>query len=137
MFLPFQKPLNWLNKSPSLNKKVEFPLLLVFWSISCMDCKSLLRQLHSFSKETPEDVSILLIHMPRSPHDQNEVAVGQVVKDLKLNFPVLLDHNFVVSDAYKIQSVPIVMLFDRHEKLVLSAMGKNSIQRIKRALKYL
>jgi peroxiredoxin len=55
--------------------------------------------------------------------DDDLAAVKQFVSDSKLPFPVVLDHNRSLANAYQIRSVPTELLIDTDGKVTFGSAG--------------
>ncbi len=126
----------WLtNKSlPKFNQK---PFLVVFWSISCNQCHSLLIKLNQFYRQYEENLTILGVHMPRSEKDLAIEPLYSFIETSKLAYPIYADHRLELSDAFKNRVVPKYYLFDQHGILRNIGAGENGIRVIEFQLKRL
>jgi peroxiredoxin len=55
--------------------------------------------------------------------DDDAAAVKQFVTDSKITFPVVLDHERAVTNAYQIRRVPTALVIDTSGKVVYGAVG--------------
>ncbi len=103
-------------KSSSLGEFKEKPLLLHFWATWCGSCVKEFPAFARMAKDfAGEDIQILSI----SEDGRNaEAKVGAFVEGLGLTFPVLLDLDGRVADAYQSYGVPESFFIDRQGKVV-------------------
>jgi thiol-disulfide isomerase/thioredoxin len=130
--LPDFDQFEWIGKRPKLRGK---PILVFFWSISCYDCKTVLRKL--INKEWPliDQFDIVSVHMPRSEKDTNTEQLNQFRKDFKIPFPILNDNKLHCSTIFRNQFVPTVYLFSADEVLVGKVFGSNPFRRLEHLYK--
>jgi peroxiredoxin len=57
--------------------------------------------------------------------DDDKAAAKQFVTDSKTPFPVVMDHDRAVADAYKVRSIPTVLLIDTDGKVTYGSVGFN------------
>ncbi len=70
------------------------------------------------------------VHVPESDYDIVGVAVDddlpavkQFAADNKIGFPLVLDHNREITDAYKIRSLPTALILDTDGKVTYGSVG--------------
>ncbi len=101
------------------NYKGNNPVLLLFWTTWCPYCRD---QLMAANRKYPElkkaGVELLAINVAES--------VGKVDKFVRLrnlNYPVVLDNNSSVSEAYSVMGVPFYVLIDKEGKILFKGNG--------------
>ncbi len=117
----------WVGKKPKLSGK---PILVLFWSISCQDCKIVLRKFINNEWYLSDAFDIVLVHMPRSEKDTNETELKQFCKERKISFPVMIDNQLYFSTIFRNQFVPTFYLFSEDEKLIGRVFGSNPFRRL-------
>lgn len=132
VFLPFYDEIEWINKSKG---KIEFPCILLFWSISCSQCKSAIRRLQKIQSTYGNEISIISVHMPRSSYDNDVERVKSFVINNRIEMEVALDHQFKLSDHFQNYYVPTAYLFDETKRLITTASGQNCLNRIEKEIK--
>ena len=125
--LPNFEQFEWIGKKPRLRGK---PILVLFWSISCHDCKIVLRKLVNKEWSLIDQFDIVSVHMPRSEKDTNTEQLEQFRKEWKIQFPILNDYELHCSTKFRNQFVPTVYLFSADEVLVGKVFGSNPFRRL-------
>ena len=85
-------------------------VMLNFWASWCGSCRQAIPELDDMF-ETYRSAGFTLLGVNIDDH------VGRaedVVRDLGVSFPVLLDHQKKVSKLYDVRSMPVTMLIDRN-----------------------
>ena len=125
--LPNLNQYEWIGKKPQLRGK---PILVFFWSISCYDCKTVLRKLINKEWSLIDQFEIISVHMPRSEKDTNTEQLKQFRKEWQILFPILNDTELHFSTKFRNQFVPTMYLFSADGVLVGKVFGSNPFRRL-------
>ena len=118
---------DWVEKRPEFSNK---PILVLFWSISCQDCKNVL---HHFVKKEwylSDVFDIISVHMPRSEKDTNKLELERFCEERKISFPVLIDNELHFSTIFRNQFVPTIYIFSKDKVLLGMVNGSNPFRRL-------
>jgi thiol-disulfide isomerase/thioredoxin len=97
------------------------PVYMSFWALWCEPCKQELRALKSFAREHAEDPFTIIAVNQDSPRSLAKVKA--YVKSQGYPFPVILDPNAQVLQAFNGQNLPFAVLIDRTGKVVSTRTG--------------
>jgi len=97
------------------------PVHITFWALWCVPCKEELRALKSFAKEHADDPFTILAVNQDSP--KSLAKVKAYVKSQGYSFPVILDPNTQVFQAFNGQNLPFSVLIDQSGKVVSTRTG--------------
>ena len=125
--LPGIEQYKWVGKMPKLSGK---PIIVLFWSISCQDCKIVLRKFINNEWYLRDEFDIISVHMPRSEKDTDEKQLKRFCVEQKISFPVMIDHQLHFSTAFRNQFVPTIYMFSANEVLVGKVFGSNPFRRL-------
>jgi peroxiredoxin len=102
--------------SNSLRGKV---VLVNFWATWCGPCKEEMPALQRL-KETfrPDEFELVAITT-----DQQRTEIQAFVKDLRLEFPILLDETKDISGAFGVRGLPTTVVIDQQGRLRGRAVG--------------
>ena len=117
----------WVGSKPKLSDK---PILVLFWSISCHDCKNVLRNFIQKNGYLSDAFDIVSVHMPRSRKDTNELDLKRFCEEQKISFPVLIDNDLHFSTIFRNQFVPTIYIFSKDKVLLGMVHGSNPFRRI-------
>ena len=117
----------WVGKRPKLSGK---PILVLFWSISCQDCKIVLRKFINNEWYLRDVFDIISVHMPRSQKDTNREELIQFCTERKISFPVMIDNQLHFSTIFRNQFVPTIYIFSEKEVLIGKVFGSNPFRRV-------
>lgn len=81
-------------------------IMLNFWATWCPPCKAEMPEMEQFSKQIGDDTIILAVNI------DPQLDVQKFVDENKITFPVLLDAEDKVNQAYQILSIPTTYFID-------------------------
>jgi len=97
-------------------------VLVNFWASWCRTCRSEIPLLRELADEyAGTDVHVLSVNI-----DDDAEHVGHVIRDMKINYPVLLDDQHRVAKLYDLPKLPVTMLIDREGVLRFVHSGYKS-----------
>jgi cytochrome c biogenesis protein CcdA/thiol-disulfide isomerase/thioredoxin len=95
---------HWFNtKSQSINmESLRGKVVLIdFWTYSCINCIRTLPHLKSlYDKYGGDNFTIIGVHSPEFAFERKPENVQKAINDLGVNWPVILDNDFVQWNAY-------------------------------------
>ena len=94
-----------------LNQQKDKGVVLIFWETWCHYSKNLMADMTSLQESSPGD-DFVIAAVCGDPENINEVK--RIVKNLNINYPVLLDKGSVVSKKYKITAYPTTVILDKN-----------------------
>lgn len=97
------------------------PVYLSFWALWCEPCKQELHALRSFAREHADDPFTILAVNQDSP--KSLAKVKAYVRSQEYPFPVILDPNTQVFQAFNGQNLPFSVLIDTNGKVVTTRTG--------------
>lgn len=94
-------------------------VLLNFWATWCSHCRAEFPVLQDFYKRHQnEGFVVLAINI-----QENRGRVAELVSDMGLTFPVLLDRRGEVTASYRVRGLPTSFLIDREGRIVEKQIG--------------
>jgi len=97
------------NNKVSLSDFKDKPVMLFFWTTWCPYCRNELSLLNKkYSSLQEEDIEVLPIDI-----GETSSKVASFVKKYKLSYPVFLDKDTKVADAYKLLGVPTYIFINK------------------------
>jgi peroxiredoxin len=92
-------------------------VLINFWAAWCTPCTKELPALEAFNKASQQDIKVISINI--DPEDHAE----EFARDAGISFPVLLDEDDKVNEAYQIITIPTTFLIDEEGKVINKHFG--------------
>ena len=113
----------WINNPPnspaltpaSLHGKV---VLIDFWTYSCINCLRTLPYIKAwYEKYKDSGLVVIGVHTPEFPFEKDESNVRKAVRDLGIQYPVAMDNDYRIWQAFHNQYWPAHYFFDATGKL--------------------
>src|SRR3984885_12587969 len=93
---------SWLNSSPLSSRSLRGKVVLIdFWTYSCINCLRALPYVEGWA-EKYKDAGLVVIgvHTPEFAFEKEPANVEKAVRDLKISYPVAIDSNDVIWQAF-------------------------------------
>lgn len=122
---PLLTPATWLNGMPtaaSLRGKVVLVDVFTFDCINCQHVVPNLRALHA--GQPAADFAIVGVHAPETPYERDQSNVVRNLAAQGITWPVRIDNDFRVWQAYGVQYWPTQLIFDKHGRLRQTVIGE-------------
>jgi cytochrome c biogenesis protein CcdA/thiol-disulfide isomerase/thioredoxin len=111
---PLAGATQWFNSPPLTNEMLRGKVVLVdFWTYSCINCLRTLPYLKAWNeKYRDQGLVIIGVHAPEFAFEKDQHNVEQAIRDLGITYPVAMDNQFAIWNAYKNQYWPAHYLID-------------------------
>jgi peroxiredoxin len=103
-------------------------VVVSYWASWCGPCKIELPELSEFYKQyhkADSDFEVLAISV-----DENRADAEHYARDEKLPFPVLLDKDSKVAEAYSVEGIPTVFVIDKAGKVMYAHTGLDEMMQV-------
>lgn len=107
----------WLNGTPRLDDLKGKVVLVDVFTFDCINCQNVTPNLRALAGRKRDDLAIIGIHTPETPIEHEHDEVVSHLAQLGVTWPVAIDNNFALWNAYHIEYWPTQMVFDRRGKL--------------------
>jgi thiol-disulfide isomerase/thioredoxin len=120
----------WIGQKPiTLDDLADKVVLVYFWAYSSVHCRRDLQYVQMWhEKYKDEGLSIIGIHSPEFEFEVNPKNVENIVRDLDITWPVLLDNEHANWDAFENDSWPAKFLSDKEGNVVYSHFGEGEYE---------
>lgn len=126
-YAPLIQATNWLNGRPQAATLANRVVIVDVFTYDCINCKHVVPELRAlYSSTRRSDVAIVGIHTPENPYER---VRANIVRNLRLQgiaWPVAIDNDQRLWDAYEITSWPTQLVFDRHGRLQQIFVGEGN-----------
>lgn len=112
-------------------------VLLHFWSGSSVDSARVAEELRSVERHFFDVLTVIGIHTPWFARERHPQTVRDAAARLRLEHPVLDDHDLVNRDAYAIRTTSTVVLIDHRGRVVGLAEGVGHVPELTAAIERL
>lgn len=130
----------WINSQPlSLAGDLKGKVVLVdFWTYSCINCIRTFPYLKGwYDTYKDQDFVIVGVHSPEFEFEKNYDNVLQATQDFGLTYPVVLDNQFAIWDAYQNRFWPAHYLIDKDGKIRYTHFGEGAYEETEAAIRAL
>jgi thiol-disulfide isomerase/thioredoxin len=96
-----------------------------FWTTWCPPCKAEMPDMQKFYTEEGNQIKILAVNI------DTDYDVAGFVKEMKINFPILLDNDEKVMKQYRILTIPTTFFIDENGTIQNKFIGAMSIDKMR------
>ncbi len=115
---------DWLNGRPTAADVHGKVVLLDFYTFECYNCKNVEPNLRALYKDVPrEELVILSVHSPETSLEHSRSALVASLGEQGVVWPVAIDNEFAIWNAYGVNAWPTQMIFDRRGVLRKTVVG--------------
>ena len=135
----FPQGVTWLQGGPlKLADLAGRPLLVDFWDYTCVNCLHTLPYLKEWHRRYKEHgLTIVGVHTPEFSFAHNADHVRTAVAQHGLEYPIIIDNDFAVWQAYANRYWPAEFLVDREGYLRYTHFGEGAYDRTEQAIQLL
>ncbi|MFZ2161428.1 MAG: cytochrome c biogenesis protein DipZ [Sideroxyarcus sp.] len=119
---------HWLNSPPLDDAMLRGKVVLVdFWTYSCINCLRTLPYLKAWDeKYRAQGLVIIGVHAPEFAFEKDIKNVEQAVGELGIKYPVAIDNQFAIWNAYENQYWPAHYLIDARGRIRHQHFGEGA-----------
>jgi len=115
---------DWLNSKPTSQLVRGKVVLLDFYTFGCINCTHIQPNLRALYRDkSRDDLVILSIHSPETPVEKSRDNLVDSLKEQGVVWPVAVDNDFAIWNAYNVTAWPTQMIFDRAGHLRKTVVG--------------
>ena len=116
---------DWLNGRLSGSDVRGKVVLVDFYTFDCINCKDVEPTLRQLYKETARrDLVIISVHSPETPFERDRDNLKASMSAQGVAWPVVIDNDFHVWNAYGVSAWPTQLIFDRRGVLRQTIVGE-------------
>lgn len=119
---------HWLNSPPLDDSMLRGKVVLVdFWTYSCINCLRTLPYLKAWDeKYRAQGLVIIGVHSPEFSFEKDLHNVERAVRDLGIKYPVALDNQYAIWNAYENEYWPAHYLIDAQGRIRHQHFGEGA-----------
>ena len=116
---PLTGATQWLNSPPLSSESLRGKVVLVdFWTYSCINCLRTLPYLKAWDeKYRAQGLVIIGVHAPEFVFEKDIRNVEQAVRELGVTYPVAIDNQYAIWNAFQNQYWPAHYLIDAQGRI--------------------
>ncbi len=125
---PLAGATHWLNSTPLTNEVLRGKVVLVdFWTYSCINCLRTMPYIKAWNeKYRDQGLVIIGVHAPEFSFEKDQRNVEQAIRDLGITYPVAMDNDYAIWNAYKNEYWPAHYLIDAQSKIRHQHFGEGA-----------
>jgi cytochrome c biogenesis protein CcdA/thiol-disulfide isomerase/thioredoxin len=119
MMPPLEGATLWLNSPPLTREQLRGKVVLVdFWTYSCINCLRALPYVKAWAaKYGPHGLVVIGVHAPEFAFEKDPANVRKAVADLGVTYPVALDNDYAIWQAFQNQYWPAHYFIDAQGRI--------------------
>jgi len=116
---------DWVNGHVTAEQTSGKVVLVDIYTFECINCKHTEPNLRALYRTTSRaDLVILGVHSPETPYEHDRANLLESLSDQGIRWPVIVDNDFAVWNAFGVSAWPTQMIFDRHGVLRKTFVGE-------------
>ena len=126
---------SWMGGHPSAAGIRGKVVLLDVFTVDCINCQHVVPELRKLDATLPRsDFQIIGLHTPETPYERDPAHVSQSLRAQGITWPVAVDNDGAVWNAYGLQYWPTQMIFDRRGRLRKVVIGEGQDEVVRRTV---
>ena len=93
------------------------------FTFGCYNCANVRPNLQSLYKKRGRDLAIVGVHTPETPFERDRANVVTNLREQGITWPVAIDNDREIWNAYDVDAWPTQLIFDRHGVLRDTIVG--------------
>lgn len=136
---PVSATAQWLNSLPLTSKDLRGKVVLVeFWTYGCVNCQRTLPYVKAWSAKYRQDGLLVIgVHTPEFGFEKDRNNVERAVRDLGITYPVVMDNQYEIWNAYKNTYWPAQYLMDAQGRQRYQHFGEGAYQETEKMIQTL
>ncbi len=124
----------WINSRPLRAKDLKGKVVLIdFWTYSCINCLRSLPYVEAWAQKYKDSGLVVIgVHTPEFGFEQKLPNVERAVQRFGVTFPVALDREYAIWNAFHNEFWPADYFIDIHGKVRFESFGEGDYQRSER-----
>jgi hypothetical protein len=129
----------WLNSAPLSQGNLRGNVVLVnFWTYTCINWLRTLPYVRAWSdKYRSLGLVVIGVHTPEFPFEHDLENVRRAVRDMRIAYPVAVDSNYAIWDAFDNHYWPALYLVDADGRLRHSQFGEGGYEETEQTIQQL
>src|SRR5690242_851796 len=131
--------IGWLNSAPLDRKSLRGKVVLVdIWTYTCINSLRPMPYMKGWAdKYKDAGLVVISVHTPEFSFEKERVNVERAVRDLKVTFPVAIDTNYRIWQAFNNEYWPALYLIDGKGRIRYHYFGEGEYGETERVIQQL
>jgi cytochrome c biogenesis protein CcdA/thiol-disulfide isomerase/thioredoxin len=129
----------WINSPPLSSKSLRGKVVMIdFWTYSCINCLRALPYVEGWAtKYKDAGLVVIGVHTPEFAFEKDRSNVGKAVRDLKITYPVAIDSDYKIWEAFNNQYWPAHYFIDGKGRIRAHHFGEGGYDESERVIQEL
>jgi cytochrome c biogenesis protein CcdA/thiol-disulfide isomerase/thioredoxin len=129
----------WLNSAPLTREQLRGKVVVIdFWTYSCINCLRALPYVEGWSaKYKDAGLVVIGVHTPEFAFEKDRSNVEKAVRDLKITYPVAIDSNYKIWQAFHNEYWPAHYFIDGQGRIRYHHFGEGEYDQSERVIQQL
>ncbi len=129
----------WLNSPPLTTKSLRGKVVVIdFWTYSCINCLRALPYVEGWvEKYKDAGLVVIGVHTPEFAFEKERANVEKAVRDLHITYPVAIDSNYKIWEAFNNQYWPAHYFIDGKGRIRAHHFGEGNYAESERVIQEL
>jgi cytochrome c biogenesis protein CcdA/thiol-disulfide isomerase/thioredoxin len=129
----------WLNSPPLTREQLRGKVVVIdFWTYSCINCLRALPYVEAWSKKYNDAGLVVIgVHTPEFAFEKERSNVEQAVRDLKITYPVAIDSDYKIWQAFNNEYWPAHYFIDGKGRIRHHQFGEGEYDESERVIQEL
>jgi thiol-disulfide isomerase/thioredoxin len=135
----FEGATGWLNSEPLTPDDLRGKVVLVdFWTYTCINWLRTLGYVRAWwEKYADQGLVVVGVHTPEFPFERDVENIREAVKDMRVEYPVAIDSDYRVWNAFANSHWPAVYIADAEGKIRHHQFGEGGYEECERVIQRL
>ncbi len=135
----FQGATGWLNSPPLTEADLDGKVVLTdFWTYTCINWLRTLAYVRAWAEKYEEQGLVVVgVHTPEFPFEQDLDNVREAARDLRVDYPIAIDSDYAVWDAFANRYWPAVYIADAQGRIRHHQFGEGQYEECERVIQQL
>src|SRR5580693_9356119 len=129
----------WINSPPLTRDSLRGKVVLIdFWTYSCINCLRALPYVEAWAaKYKDAGLVVIGVHTPEFAFEKERANVEKAVRDLKISYPVAIDSDYKIWEAFNNQYWPAHYFIDGKGRIRYHHFGEGEYDESERVIQQL
>jgi hypothetical protein len=130
-----ERATEWLNSPPLSAARVSGTSVLVqFGTYTCINWLRTLPYVRAWAQKYGQRLTVIGVHTPEFAFEKHLENVARAVQQMKIDFPIAIDNDYTIWQAFDNRYWPALYLFDARGRLRLHHFGEGEYRRSEQAI---
>jgi thiol-disulfide isomerase/thioredoxin len=135
----FAGAVEWLNSKPLTATDLRGKVVLVqFWTYTCVNWRRTLPYVRGWAEKYKDKGLVVIgVHTPEFGFERNIENIRRAMKDMRIEYPVAVDSNYAIWNAFGNEYWPALYLIDANGRIRHQHFGEGDYEQSERVIQQL